>query len=121
MRGRSIPIYDDTAPIACTIEREEVPERIELFERLRVDHTRLERTEHGLRLHFPNRSDIEADLRRFAVDEQRCCNFWGFEVETEDGNLALRWDSPPSAAELIERVVAYLEGDEPLTAIAGLL
>ena len=118
---RRLPIYDATAAIVCTIGAGEVQERIELFERLRNGHVRLDRTEHGVLLHFPARPDIEADLRRFAADEKRCCSFWGFEVERDRDELALRWDAPPAARDLVERLITYFEGDETLTASSGLL
>jgi hypothetical protein len=118
---KSIPIYDATAPIACTIGSDEIPERIELVERMRHNLDHIDRTEHGMLLHFPNRSDIEDDLRRFAVDEKRCCQFWGFVVDADHDGLKLRWDGPPEAAAVIGRLVAYFEGDQPLTSISGLL
>lgn len=59
-------------------------------------------------------------MHRLAVDEKRCCSFWGFEVRTAPG-LALRWDAPPSAGELLDRIEAVLTGDEPVTALSGLL
>jgi len=118
---RLIPIYDETAPIACTLTDAEKPERIAQVERMRANLGRLERTEHGIRLHFPRRDDVEADVRQFAVDEQRCCQFWGFEVHSDAHSVALRWDGPPAAAELIDRIVDYFEGDAPLTEISGLL
>jgi hypothetical protein len=117
---KRIPIYDDTAPIACTITSDEIPARVELLERMRTDLDRLERTEHGLLLHFPLQDDIEADLRRFAVDEKRCCEFWGFDVASGD-DLTLRWDAPPAAADLIARLQAFFEGEEPALDLAGLL
>lgn len=116
-----IPIYDDTAPITCTISREEIPERIELVERMRHDLERVGRIEHGMLLHFPNRADIVTDLQRFAVDEKRCCQFWGFAVAVLENELTLRWEGPPDAEDLIARLVAYFEGDQPLTTISGLL
>ena len=118
---RSIPIYDATAPITCTIGSDEIPARIELVERMRANLERIDRTDHGLLLHFAVRADIDADVRRFAVDEKRCCQFWGFAVDTEDDQLTLRWDAPPEADELVDRLLAYFEGDEPLTSITGLL
>jgi hypothetical protein len=118
---RSIPLYDETATISCTITPAEIPARIATLERMRTDHVRLERTEHGLLLHFPPSAGIEADLRQFAVDEKRCCSFWGFEVRTDDGGLALRWDGPPSAAELVEQLEAFFAGDEPADFLAALL
>jgi hypothetical protein len=83
----TIPIYDATAPITCTIGRDEMPEHIELVERMRQNLERLERTEHGLLLHFPDLPEVQADLARFAVDEKRCCQFWGFAVDNTDGDL----------------------------------
>lgn len=116
-----IPIYDETAPVACTIGDDEVADRVELLERMRDDLERLERTEHGLLLHFSSgRPGIEDDVRRFAVDEKRCCAFWGFDVITSPGLLALRWDGPPEAAGVLDRLAAFLLGDEPASALAGL-
>ena len=117
-----IPLYDATAPITCTIERDEVPARIEVIERMRVNLVRLETSEHGLVLHFPDRPDIQADLERFAIDEKRCCEFWGFAITTAPDDLALRWDAPPSAAEILDRLEAFFEGDDELQLdLAGLL
>ncbi|GEM_PF-1690112 len=118
---KPIPIYDATAPITCTIGRDEIPNRIELVERMRHNLQRIERTEHGMLLRFPNRADIEDDLRRFAVDEKRCCQFWGFDVDGDADGLTLRWDGPPDADELVGGLLAYFEGDEPLTSLSGFL
>jgi len=118
---RPVPIYDATAPIICSIDAGEVQERIELFERLRHEHVRLDRTEHGVLLHFPDRPHVEADLRRFAEAEKRCCSFWGFEIGRIHVEVTLRWDAPPAAGEIVGRLVAYLQGDESLTAMSGLL
>lgn len=117
----SIPIYDDTASVMCTIGRDEIPERIELVERMRHNLDRVDRTEHGLLLHFPNRADIEWDLRRFSVEEKRCCQFWGLAVDPTDGAVTLRWDGPPDAEDLLGQLLAYFEGDQPLAAVRGLL
>jgi hypothetical protein len=116
-----IPLYDETAPIACTISADEIPARVAIIERMRDRLERLERTEHGLLLHFPpGDRDLEADLHRFAVDEKRCCEFWGFDVITDD-RLALRWDAPPTAAELIDRLEEFFRGDVAALDLAGLL
>jgi hypothetical protein len=80
---------------------------------------RLERTEHGLLLHFPPAA--EAEVRRFAVDEKRCCQFWGFEVGSRSGELTLQWDGPPDAADLLDQLHAYFLGDQPLAVVTGLL
>lgn len=117
----SLPIYDATAPIACTISADEVPERLGVLERLRADLTEVTPAADGFLLHFPPRDDIEADLHRFSVDEKRCCRFWGFAVEASDERLTLRWAAPPEARDLLADIVGQLQGSEPLTDLAGLL
>jgi len=116
-----IPIHDATAPIVCTIGDHEIADRIELIERLRHHLRRVDRTERGMLLHFVNDVDVDADLRRFALDEKRCCQFWGFAIESVNDELTLRWEGPPDADALIDRVLAYLRGDQPLSSIDGLL
>jgi hypothetical protein len=118
---KSIPIYDDTSPIACTATERELRERLETIERLHAHLVGVDRTEDGLVLHLPHREDIEAEVRRFAVEEKGCCGFWGFDVDVADGLLHLRWDGPPAVRELMDRLHAWFEGDEPVTALDGLL
>ena len=118
---RLIPLYDATADIACTIDQADLPGRIALVERLRSASTAVDRTDYGLLLHFPAAPDIEADVRAFAVDEKACCSFWGFGVDVAHDEITLQWDAPPDASELIERLHEFFLGDEPLTALDGLL
>jgi hypothetical protein len=118
---KSIPIYDASAPIVCTISDDEAAERVALLERLRQALDHVERTEHGLLLRFSDEPAIAADVRRFSVDEKRCCQFWGFEVSSKSEELTLRWDGPPGAADLLDQLHAYLVGEQPLTALTGLL
>jgi len=117
---KELPLYDVTAPIACTITSSEVSDRILLVERMREAMTALDRTEDGMLLHFPAGPTLEAQIRQFAVDEKRCCQFWGFEVIAAPDTLTLRWDAPPSAQPLIERLEEFFLGDEPVTSIVGL-
>jgi hypothetical protein len=117
----SIPVHDATAPIVCTAADDEVHKRIAQVERMRAALDHLDRTEHGLLLRFPNEPAIEADVRRFAIDEKRCCRFWGFEIRTTPDQITLRWDGPPDVANFLDRLHAYFLGDEPLTAVRALL
>lgn len=117
----SIPLYDDSVPITCTAGGDEIERRLEQIERLHRALDAVERTEHGALLTFPNTPDLEADLRRFTVDEKGCCRFWGFDIAAEPDALVLRWDAPPELADYMDRLVAYFEGDEPITATSGLL
>jgi MerR family transcriptional regulator, copper efflux regulator len=117
----SVPIYDATEPVSCTASRGEVPVRIEQIERMRTRLARLERSPHGLILHFHDEPAVRAELERFASDEKACCAFWGFAVTADDGDLALRWDGPPEVDDVFDRLVEFFESDRPLTAIDGLL
>jgi hypothetical protein len=116
-----IPLYDESQPITCTIGAEEVPDHLELIERMHRSLTAIERTEHGLLLHFPVGDDVAADLREFAVFEKGCCAFWGFDVQHDDDEIRLRWDGPPSIAAYMDTLLGHFEGDQPLTEIPGLL
>ena len=107
-------------PIACTLGDDDVPGRVALLERLRGNVTRVERTDDGVLLHFALRPDVYLDVRRLTVEEQRCCAFWRFAVETVGDDLRLRWDAPPAAARLVDDLHAYFTGDRPLAGI-GLL
>jgi len=116
-----LPRDDETAPIVCTLGAGEVQERIALFERLRDEHVQLDRTAHGVLLRFPARPGLDGELRHFAEAEKGCCAFWGFEIRRSGDHLTLRWEAPPAAGDVVDRLVAYLEGDEPLTEMSGLL
>jgi hypothetical protein len=116
-----IPLYDATAPIACTIGDDEIPGRIELVARLRANARSVERTADGLLLRFAATAANEADVRRFAIDEERCCQFWGFAVDVSDDEVRLQWDGPPDVRDLLDHLHRYLTGTEPLDALAGLL
>ena len=118
---RSIPLYDATAPIVCTADSSEVRVRIAQVERMRAALDHIDRTEHGLLLRFPNEPALEADVHRFAADEKRCCQFWGFDVRTTPDEITLRWDGPTEVADFLDRLHAYFLGDEAITAVSGLL
>jgi hypothetical protein len=118
---RIIPIYDDATPIACTIGVEEIPERIELLGRMRANLTSMDRTATGLMLRFPDAPAVRADVARFAIDEKRCCQFWGFDVSDEPEHVALRWDAPPQAVTLLAKIETFFRTDAPISILDGLL
>ena len=118
---KRLPLVDPDAPIACSLAPDDVPGRIALLERLRDAATVVARTPHGLRLRFPPDAGVEADVRRFAVEEQRCCTFWAFSVDARSAGVTLRWEGPPAAGELLDHLHRFLVGEEPIGDLAGLL
>ena len=118
---KRIPLYDETAAISCSLTPEEIPARLATIERMRRELARIERVDDGLLLHFAPDAALEDELRQFALDEKRCCSFWGFAVTSVDGDLALRWEAPPNAAALLDQLDAFFTGDEPAEILAGLL
>lgn len=118
---KRIPVFDATAPVACTLDEADIPDRLELMERLRAQVVAVEPDEHGLLLRFPRHHQVEVDVRRFARDEKRCCQFWGFEVGAGDDDVVLRWEGPPGTEGLLERIAACFRGEEPVSSLADLL
>jgi hypothetical protein len=117
-----LPVTDVSEPIVCTIGDDEVEDRVAVIERLRAAATSVERTGTGLLLRFPgDHAGVAADVRRFVVDEQRCCRFWTFAVAEAAGELALHWDGPPAAGDLLDRLDALLRSDEPVELLRGAL
>jgi hypothetical protein len=117
----SIPIYDPTVPVACTAGREELPLRKDQLGRLRELGPEIERTDHGLLLHFPDGPEVDAEVDGFTVAEKACCAFWGFEVTRLADRLTLRWDGPPEVAAILDQVAAFFAGEAPLDSLDGLL
>jgi hypothetical protein len=116
-----IPLDDATTPVACTISDAEIPERVALLERMRAAVTAVDRTPTGLLLHFPDDDAVRADLATFAVDEQRCCRFWGFAIVDGPAGVALRWDGPPSVAHLLDRFHTFFTTEASIGVLRGLL
>jgi len=116
-----IPLHDETAAIACTITEAEIPGRIALIEAMRAALVALERTEHGMLLRFPNDVDVEAQVRQFAIDEKRCCEFWGFGIRVDGEGLTLQWDAPDGASDLVDRLAEFFHGTAPASSLRGLL
>lgn len=118
---RLLPLHDESQPIVCTIGDDEKAERIAMIERLRDASTAVERTATGLLLVLPRTDAVDADARRFVIDEKRCCQFWEFAIVDGEDELVLRWDGPPSASALLDTIERVLRSDEPVSSIEALL
>jgi hypothetical protein len=107
--------------MACTIAPADIPERVELVGRMRAAALDVTRTEHGLLLGFPADPAVEADVRRFTIDEKRCCTFWELAVEVGEARVELVWEGPDGAAPILDQLFTYFTGDGDLTEVEGLL
>src|SRR5690349_90997 len=94
-----------SAPVMCTIDDGEIPDRIALLERMRASLDDIERTPTGLFLLFPDNVEIRADLATFTVDEKQCCQFWDFAIVDLPHGVGLRWDAPADADPLIDELL----------------
>jgi hypothetical protein len=83
------------SPVACTIEKDGMVERVHDF---REAFTRLissVRTPDGFRWVFRDDPGFEPALRDLAAREHTCCVFLAFEIAREDGQLV--WEVRGSA------------------------
>ena len=70
---------------------------------------RIDQTDTGLLLHFEPDPKLQVHLQQFILDEKGCCQFWGFEVGTAEGDLTLRCDGPPDVQTLIDELGTALD------------
>ncbi|HUQ39795.1 MAG TPA: hypothetical protein VM030_06535 [Acidimicrobiales bacterium] len=117
----AVPLYDPGAAVACSLDDADVPARMATIERLRHAAASIDRTEHGLVLRFGPGGGVDDEVARFARDEKRCCGFFGFAVDREGDDLVLRWDVPPTAGPVLDRLVAYFSGTGDIEDLRGLL
>jgi hypothetical protein len=112
------PLYDPTKPIACTIDAADIPEHVARLERIRSQLTRIDRTAFGVVLVLPDSDSNASDVEQLAVEEKRCCEFWGFQL-VRAGGVMLRWDGPPEATAWMDALVEYFEGRTPIGGLFG--
>lgn len=112
------PIYDPDQPIACTIDAPDIAEHIDVLERIRHELASAERTPHGVILVLPPTETNIDDLRQFAAVE-KCCAFWGFELDQQPDAIRLRWDGPPDTAAFMDHLIEYLNGRLPIGTLFG--
>jgi hypothetical protein len=103
---KQLPLFDDTAPITCTIEAGQRPGRKELLERMRTASLGVKRTDDGIVIAFS--PDAAPLFEEFTTLEKQCCAFFGFDIETNQ----LRWEAPPSATEIMDSVHRFFSDSE---------
>jgi hypothetical protein len=94
-------------PIACTLDANELGDRLATVEALRRDalvgQTQIPG---GLRMHLRNAPGIEARVRALAAAESRCCAFLTFRIESADDELLLEITGAREARPVIDEYFA---------------
>lgn len=98
---KRLPLYDQVADIACTLEETDKPARRTLVNVLRAQVTTVERVENGILLRYP--AAAKSLFAEFATLESGCCAFFGFDVHAEQ----MRWEAPPTASELMDALYRF--------------
>jgi DNA-binding transcriptional MerR regulator len=88
-------------PIACTLQADAMPERIEDWQAL-LTHVRARVTlpDGRLRVEFDHRVDV-ADVARLVAAEQQCCSFFDFTLTIDGRGIAVEIGAPDEAAEIV--------------------
>ncbi len=99
------------APIACSLQPDELSDRRAVWERLSQRALR-ERREiaDGMQLVFAAHDGVEEELRELARLEGQCCSFADWKVHRRDEEVVLDVTAP---AEAVAVVRALLDGPSP--------
>ena len=89
---------NDTVPIACTLQGENLVSRVAELRRFTERHLEWHRLDGGvLRLRY--RREAESELRRIVDLERACCAFLVFDLDVQSDSTRLTITAPESAAE----------------------
>jgi MerR family copper efflux transcriptional regulator len=93
-----------TQPIACTLEPDAVPDRLEAW-RATLENavSRTAAADGALRIEFGDTTHL-AEMARLVEAEQRCCAFLSFAIVIDSAGLALEVRAPASAADVVSAI-----------------
>jgi len=111
---KSVPLYDRSKPIACSVAPHAVDGPVARLVHLREVAIAINRREAGVEIRFANTADTTNQVHEFVTKEMNCCPFWGFATATKDTELTLKWDGPPATAGFMDCLVDYFEGTKPI-------
>jgi MerR family copper efflux transcriptional regulator len=99
-------------PIACTLEPEAIPDRLEAWRAtLRDAASRTTAADGALRIEFGDAIQL-AEVARLVEAERRCCAFLSFTIVADDRGLVLEVRAPDSATDVLSAIFGS-PGDDP--------
>jgi hypothetical protein len=94
-------------PIACTLDSDQLRDRVAFIERLASDALiAQDEIAGGVRSRFRDAPGVEARLRELVAAESDCCGFLSFAVRRGDGELWLDITGAPEARPAIDQFFA---------------
>jgi len=110
------PPHRRGAPVACSLNGDEVTERAQRWQRL-LDGAERQELDAGIRLSLP--ADRTAALAALAADEQRCCPFFDFRLHLDGPVVRLEVRAPADGAALLAELFALRrQEDHPCSSSA---
>ncbi|MDT9687422.1 MerR family DNA-binding transcriptional regulator [Streptomyces sp. P9(2023)] len=89
------------APVACTLNGDELGERTAQWQDLVARATTREEVPDGMRLTFPGTPELAAEVASLAAAEQGCCAFFDFTLHLTPATLELTVRAPEAAGSLL--------------------
>lgn len=100
-RGKQLPVGPgDDAPIACTLDHDAVPERLQEWERVLSTVAARSRIPGGVRLSLGAHTSV-AEVATLATAEHACCAFFAFALTIDSRGVGLEVTGPLEAQPLI--------------------
>lgn len=96
----TIELRTASQPIACTLQPDAVPERLERWHALLSTSTGRSRLPDGIRIEFPATTNV-GDVSSLAAAESSCCSFFKFSVTIDSKGVILDARAPQDAQDLV--------------------
>jgi DNA-binding transcriptional MerR regulator len=90
---------------SCTLEPAEIPARVEEWQSIARRAVSRTPIDGGLRLQFQREAALAAELASLAAAEAECCTFFHFTVDIDASAVTLEVTAPPSAGDVVQRLV----------------
>lgn len=106
--SRDLPLvpsaHADSDTVACTLAPDDLPQRVDDWQRVLAHATGREPIPDGTSLRFPVDTRLAGELVEIAAAEQGCCTFFTFTLRITTDALRLDVTAPPDAAPIVAAV-----------------